>query len=424
MKERVLILGGGIIGLACALEAARDGSREVTVVERGGFGGQATGAAAGMLAPFSENVEQPDAFFELCLDSLRRYPEWVERIEEQSGMEAGLRRTGSIGVALHEADLLPLQSRLRWQRAAGSGAELLSAAQTARLEPMLAACAGGLYTPDEAHVDAPRLAAALEQACRSIGVRLMAGQGGLASLELRPEDAPERPVALTTEAGSRLEADRLVLCAGAWSGEFERLFGLPETIHPIRGQICAYGVPDGEVRHMVFTSQAYWVGKSGGRLVCGASEDVAGFCTDVTDKGIGRLERWSARAFPMLAGLRPSTRWAGLRPATRDGRPLIGRLSGYPQVLFAAGHYRNGILLAPATAAAVLGLLDGDELAASPAFHPERFRHASGALPPRPAASSPLANPHAPAARTNEPAGRMAAALHEGVLSGDRRGPA
>ncbi|PLT45140.1 glycine oxidase ThiO [Paenibacillus sp. FSL W8-1187] len=423
MKERVLILGGGIIGLACAFEAASDGSREVTVVERGGFGGQATGAAAGMLAPFSENVEQPDAFFELCLDSLRRYPEWVERIEERSGMEAGLRRTGSLGVALHEADLLPLQSRLRWQRAAGSGAELLTAAQAARLEPRLAACAGGIYTPAEAHVDAPQLAAALEQACRSVGVRLRAGQGGLASLELRPGDAPECPVALTTERGERFEGDRLVLCAGAWSGEFERLFGLPETIHPIRGQICAYGVPDGEVRHMVFTSQAYWVGKSGGRLVCGASEDVAGFCTDVTDRGIGRLERWSARAFPMLAGMRPSLRWAGLRPATRDGRPLIGRLSGYPQVLFAAGHYRNGILLAPATAAAVLGLLEGDELAASAAFHPERFRrgfsaHPSGAFAPSAGAGT-SAPSRAEAAGRGDDAGRTAAAP-----GGPRRGRA
>ncbi|MCM3746877.1 glycine oxidase ThiO [Paenibacillus pasadenensis] len=378
MKERVLILGGGIIGLACALEAARTGEREVAVVERGSFGGQATGAAAGMLAPYSENPEQPDAFFQLCQDSLNRYPEWASRIEELSGADVGLRRTGSVGVVFHEADLLPLQSRLRWQQAAGSGGELLSAAEIARLEPKLAAgAAGGIFTPAEAHVDAPRLAAALEQACRQLGVRLDGCTGGLASLELRPHGGGGSPVRLTTENGESYEADHLVIGTGAWTGEFEQLFGLPATVHPIRGQICSYEVPDGLVRHMVFSSQAYWVAKSGMRLVCGASEDVAGFCSDVTAKGIGRLERWSARAFPMLADMKPKLSWAGLRPATRDGRPLIGRLDGYPQVIFAAGHYRNGILLAPATAAAVLALLEEKQLPLLRAFRPERFRSSS-----------------------------------------------
>ncbi|OXM17118.1 glycine oxidase ThiO [Paenibacillus herberti] len=378
MKERVLILGGGIIGLSCALEAARSGEREVTIVERGSFGGQASGAAAGMLAPYSENPEQPDVFFEFCLDSLRRYPDWVRLVEERSGINVGLRRTGSIGVAFHEADLLPMQSRLRWQQAAGSGGELLDEANVARLEPLLAAGAvGGIYTPTEAHVDAPQLAAALEQACRQHGVRMAGGAGGLAALELHPPEGWRSPVRLSTESGDSYEADRLVICAGAWTGEFERMFGMPETIHPIRGQICSYEVPDGMVRHMVFSSQAYWVAKSGRRLVCGASEDVAGFCTDVTEKGIGRLERWSARTFPLLGGVMPKLRWAGLRPATRDGRPLIGRLEEYPQVIFAAGHYRNGILLAPATAAAVLSLLEDRPLPLLGAFHPERFRGSS-----------------------------------------------
>ncbi len=374
MKERVLILGGGIIGLSCAYEAARCGGREVTIIERGGFGGQATGAAAGMLAPYSENAEQPDAFFQLCAGSLLRYPDWAAGIEGASGMKVGFRRTGSIGVAYHEADLLPLSSRLDWQRAAGSGAELLSAAELACLEPLLArGAAGGIYTPSEAHVEAPRLAAALAEACRLAGIRMISGAGSLRELALRTTGSGERSVALATDYSGEHEADKLLICTGAWSGEFERMFGLPESIHPIRGQICAFDVPDGAVRHMVFSSQAYWVGKSGNALVCGASEDVAGFDASVTEKGIGRLERWSSRVFPFLEGARPKLRWAGLRPATRDGRPLIGALSDHPQVIVAAGHYRNGILLAPATAAAVTELLNGTKPERIAAFSPERF---------------------------------------------------
>lgn len=370
MKEELLVVGGGIVGLSCAYEAAKRGGRKVTIVDRGDFGGQASGAAAGMLAPYTENSEQPDPFFRLCLDSLRLYPEWAEEIERLSGISVELTHTGSIQVALHEADMLPLRTRQRWQNEWGARAEWLDAADLRRLEPGLSsAAAGGLYCPEESHVYAPKLVKALEAACRRLGVCCAGNAGDTVDLML---DGGR--VRLVTETGGRFEADRAIVCAGAWTGAFERWFGFAVPVNPIRGQICAYHSPIGEVRQMVFTSQAYWVGKRNGTLVCGASEDIAGFDTSVTERGIARLTRWSGRVFPALADRSPVHRWAGLRPATLDGWPLLGPVPGAPQAVVAAGHYRNGILLAPVTAKRICDVLDGTLPAAELApFAPDRF---------------------------------------------------
>ncbi|PWW07362.1 glycine oxidase [Paenibacillus cellulosilyticus] len=357
MGEHVLIVGGGIIGLSCAFEAARRG-KQVTVVEPDRFGGQASGAAAGMLAPYSENTEQPDSFFDLCLYSFGKYDAWTKAVEACSGMDVELMRTGSLNIAYHEADVLPMQTRLLWQNKRGARAEFVDGAALRKLEPRLTERAiAGLYCPEESHVYAPKLVIALHEACRRLGVRLVDYAGPIAAVH----SGTEAGVAVTTVSGERYEGDRLVISAGAWSCAYADVLGFSPEVHPIRGQICSFESAPAEVRHMVFTSQAYWVGKGNGTIVCGASEDVAGFDTTVTERGIERLIRATDRSFPFLAGKPTVKRWAGLRPATRDGRPLIGIPSGRPDIVVAAGHYRNGILLSPGTAFIVADLLDGAE---------------------------------------------------------------
>jgi glycine oxidase len=370
MSEHVLVLGGGIIGLSCALEAARRGYR-VTVIEPAAPGGQASGAAAGMLAPYSENTEQPDPFFRLCKESLERYPAWLGLIEEISGVPVEWIGSGSLNIAFHEADIAPLRTRLAWQNGLGAGAELVEGAALRKLEPLLSPdTAAAIYYPDESHVYAPQLVAALETACRKIGVHIADYAEGVRDVTLHGNSG----VTVETDKKGAFSGDKLIVCAGAWTGSYERWFGFPVPIHPIRGQICAYEVPVGTVRHMVFSPQAYWAAKGNGTLVCGASEDVAGFDTTVTERGIERLHRYGPRVFPFLAGKSPVHRWAGLRPATRDGWPLLGHAAGLPQAVIAAGHYRNGILLSPVTAAAACDLLEGG---AGPvplaAFAPDRF---------------------------------------------------
>jgi glycine oxidase len=344
MKESIVVMGGGVIGLSCAFELQRRGY-QVTVLEINHCGGQASGAAAGMLAPYSENLEGPDAFFQFCLESLRLYPEWQESIKQASGQTFEYTSSGSLYIAYHEADMLALEGRLLWQRQFGSSGSILEGDALFHLEPNLSRnVRAALHTSEESHLYAPHYVSALEQACRLMGVNIHENLDKVTIVEWQRE-------ILLQSADQRLFCgDQLLVCSGAWAQELSDTFGIHIPVYPIRGQICAYAIEKKSVQHMVFSNQGYLVAKENSTLVCGASEDVAGFDTTVTDKGIERLRKWNKQAFPFLEGREPFHRWAGLRPSTQDGIPMIGALSCTSRVVFAVGHYRNGILLSPATA--------------------------------------------------------------------------
>lgn len=368
MREQIIVLGGGVIGLAAAFELAGRG-HEVTVLEATRCGGQASGAAAGMLAPYSENGEGPDDFFHLCRSSLMLYPGWQQEVKEVSGRTFEYSETGSLYIAYHEADELALAERMTWQNDWGAGAAILSGEELREREPQIHPEAqSALYCPVESHLYAPDYVLALEEGCRRRGVRII---DQLGSLQV---ESWSNELSVTDAAGHRYEGDRLVICTGAWSGEYAEVFGLNLPVYPIRGQICAYEQPVRSVHHMVFSSQGYVVAKDNGTLVSGASEDIAGFDTTVTEKGINRLIQWNKRLFPYLEQIEPFHRWAGLRPATQDGFPLIGQLPGAENVIWATGHYRNGILLSPVTAKLVADLIERKvEPAMLAAFAPDRF---------------------------------------------------
>jgi glycine oxidase len=370
MGKRLIVVGGGVIGLSVAFECARRG-HEVTILEQGVCGGQASGAAAGMLAPFSENGEGADDFFRLCVESLRLYPSWQEAVKETSGLDFEYSRSGSLYAVNHEADLAALINRKMWQKEYGSEPVIVEGAQLHALEPALSRDThAALYHPDEAHVYAPDYVLALAEACRRTGVDIQERRTGL-----RMVTEAHAAARVSDEEGNVFEGDEIIICTGAWSGLLEPSLGLMIPVYPIRGQICAYALSSpSTVKHIVFGSQGYVVPKANGSLVCGASEDIAGFDTSVTERGIARLLRWNHQLFPFLAHLQPYHRWAGLRPASQDGVPLLGRLSAHPRVTLATGHYRNGILLSPVTAKVIADLMDGSATSVPlERFHPERF---------------------------------------------------
>lgn len=368
MGKSIVVLGGGVIGLSCAFELQSRGHR-VTLLEPAACGGQASGAAAGMLAPYSENLEGPDDFFRLCLDSLHLYPQWQQNIKEIAKMTFEYTPSGSLYLAYHPADLLSLEGRLLWQRQFGSSGSIKTGEELFRLEPHLSRdVLAALYTPEESHVYAPHYVRALEQACRLIGVNIQDQLEQIEVVEWKNE------VLVRSASHRYFNGDHLVVCSGAWAQELAQTFELKIPVYPIRGQICAYEASKHPVNHMVFSNQGYLVEKENGTLVCGASEDIAGFDTSVTTKGIDRLKRWNYRVFPFLNELEPFHRWAGLRPSTQDGFPLIGPISKSSRVTIAVGHYRNGILLSPVTAKLVANSIDGIQAAASiEVFSPERF---------------------------------------------------
>lgn len=370
MGEKIVVLGGGIVGLSIAYECGRRG-HQVTVLEKTNCGGQASGAAAGMLAPFSEIDEDPDDFFRLCLASLRLYPTWQEEVKAISKRQFEFRNTGTLHCIYHEADMLLLESRRRWQGEFGAKAEIVEASQLEKLEPELSKeIIAAMYYPEESHVYAPDYVKALEEACRNLGVEIYEQLEEVHISEWR------EGISLTSKDGQIFTGERLVIANGAWSKELEETFELTIPVYPIRGQICAYEIPVSKINHLIFTSQGYLVEKQNGTIVNGASEDIAGFNTTVTEKGIQRLTNWNKHILPFLEQMTPFHTWAGLRPATQDGFPLIGALASAPHVVFATGHYRNGILLSPITGTVVADIIEGKvERTPLVDFAPERFSY-------------------------------------------------
>ncbi|WP_347549619.1 glycine oxidase ThiO [Pseudalkalibacillus hwajinpoensis] len=358
---KISIVGGGVIGLSIAYECAIRG-HDITVIEAFECGGQASGAAAGMLAPYSEIEEDPDDFFRLCQKSLQLYPEWQKAIKQVSKMDFEYNESGSLYCIYHEADRLSLETKQSWQKDFGVESYILSGDEVREKEPELSKeIVAALWCPEESHIYAPDYVKALLQACRNLGVRVIerAGEANLVNRTVVTDQ-------------HQIEADINVICTGAWSMKWEEKLGFSLPVYPIRGQICAYDGP--KLNHIIFTSQGYLVGKGNGSLVAGASEDIAGFDTNVTAHGVGRLEKWSKKVIPGLIGKAPFHRWAGLRPATQDGFPLIGRIAKNPEVILATGHYRNGILLSPITAKIVADEIEGEpQMVSIDRFRPNRF---------------------------------------------------
>lgn len=349
----IVIIGGGVIGLAAAFELAKR-NQKVTVLERGECGGQATGAAAGMLAPYSEIGEDPDDFFTMAHRSLQLYPLWQEEVKEVSGLDFEYNTAGSLHVVFHEADELELESRLEWQSGWDVQSEIVRGETLRNLEPCLTDdVIAAMYYPGEHHIYAPDYVRALKAACVRLGVHIVEGAGEVTFAETRPDG-----ILLQTEEKGAFSADQCIVASGAWTSCFEESVQVRLPVFPIRGQICAFRQETEHIRHIVFSSQGYVLEKANGSIVCGASEDIAGFDHSVTEKGINRLVKWSRRLFPFLDNRQPFHRWAGLRPATQDGYPLIGRLPHLPSVIISSGHYRNGILLSPINARLVADIVE------------------------------------------------------------------
>lgn len=352
----LVVIGGGVIGLSVAFELAKR-NHKVTLLEKGVCGGQATGAAAGMLAPYSEVGEDPDDFFTLCHQSLLHYPQWRQEVRDVSGFDFEYNTNGSLHVVFHEADELALETRQSWQKEWNVRAQLVKGKEIRELEPHLTSeVVAALYYPDEHHLYAPDYVKALYQACRRLGVQMIEHAG-----EVRLIHVSEERLTFQTEQFGDIHAQTCVFAAGAWSSFFEKSLHIRLPIFPIRGQICAFEQGEERVQHMIFSSQGYVVAKRSSGIVCGASEDIAGFDTSVTEKGINRLLKWSGRLFPFFHQKQPYHRWAGLRPATQDGYPFLGRLTHLPNVMIASGHYRNGILLSPITGKCIADIYEGKQ---------------------------------------------------------------
>ena len=347
----VLVVGDGIIGLSIALGIARAGGTCQVVGKM--TDGQASTASAGLLAPSLGNAEP--GFRTFMRASRDRYPEWIRWLSERTGIEVTLNRLGILEIESESAGVGSTHD---------ADARLVDASELHTLEPALVSPARAVLHADDGFVDNVALLRALREALRcEWSAELVDGRG--ASV-----DPVASGCSVRTEDGRTLEAGNVVVAGGAWSplvaGVARHL-----KVEPVRGQIVILeGCP---LTHAVAAADAYLVPR-GGRTLVGSTLERVGFDTRTTVAARDHLRSAAVAAVPELEEARVVDHWAGLRPMSPDGQPILGRDPSAPRLIYACGHGKNGILLAPLTAECIVALVAGSAMPFEIAqFSIERF---------------------------------------------------
>jgi glycine oxidase len=352
----VAIIGAGVIGLAIAWRLAQRGAK-VTVFDKGTAGSGASHAAAGMLAAHLEAEPREENLVALNRTSQALWPAFAAELEAASGLAVDLRTEGTLLLALTGDDQSRLKHVLAFQKSLGLPLEWLTIAEVRRREPHLTpGISGAIFSPQDHQVDNRAVAAALREAALKAGVTL------------RENTPVERIVTSDNRvtgigiAGETVSADTVILAAGAWS---RGIAGLPMAslppVRPVKGQMLALRMdPQAPLlTHVVWAPGAYLVPRKDGRLLIGATVEEKGFDPNLTAGGQLALLEATWRALPGIEELPIHEMWVGFRPGSRDDAPIIGE-SSVPGLIYATGHYRNGILLTPVTAEAIAALvMDG-----------------------------------------------------------------
>lgn len=363
----VVVVGGGVIGLAVAWRTAARGA-SVTVVDPAPGSG-ASWVAAGMLAPVGEAQVGEEPLLALGLNSWERYPAFVAELEAATGRSTGFRDCGSLFVARDADEWAALTRDAGLRSALGLDMVALSSHECRRIEPRLAPrVRGGLLAEGDRQVDPRALLSALLVACEQGHVTIVRESAAITA-------AGGRVTGIRSPAG-HIAAGTVVLAAGSASA---RVRGLPAQavppVRPVKGQILRLRLRGGEplTAHLIRGRDVYLVPRDDGRVVIGATVEEQGDDTTVTAGAVDDLLRDARDLVPDVAELELLETSAGLRPGTPDNAPLLG-WSSVAGLMIATGHYRNGILLTPVTADCVASMLAGEE---SPAvfgpFTPERF---------------------------------------------------
>jgi glycine oxidase len=372
----VAVIGAGVIGLAIAWRLAQRGAK-VTVFDKGAAGSGATHAAAGMLAAHLEAEPREENLVALNRESQNLWPAFAADLEAASGMAVDLRTEGTLLLALTGDDQSRLKHVLAFQKSLGLPLEWLTTAEVRRREPHLTpSISGAIFSPQDHQVDNRAVAAALRQAVRQAGVTL---RENTAVERIATSDGRATGVCI---AGEVVAADVVVLAAGAWS---RAIAGLPAAalppVRPVKGQMLALRMDPGAplLSHVVWAPGAYLVPRKDGRLLIGATVEEKGFDPNLTAGGQLALLEATWRALPGIEELPIHEMWVGFRPGSRDDAPIIGE-SSVPGLIYATGHYRNGILLTPVTAEAIATLvMDGSADPRMANFGFERFAPAAAA---------------------------------------------
>lgn len=331
-NPHIAVIGGGIIGASIAWRLVPSGA-SVTLLDAGVLGNEASWAGAGMLAPGGEFIAR-SAWADFAMESFRLYPSFVAELSGETGLAIDYRRCGAIEVARTEPEWQELLARRAAQSELGVRAESIP---------------GGLFYPDDALVDPREVMRALRCACERRGVQIREH-----SRVTRVRLAAGRA---EIEIGHDVvHAHAAVLAAGAWSGAIPIFdatgqIGIPATF-PVRGHLLGVSLEPGSLGPILRHGHTYVMQRSNGFTIAGTSSEQIGFDRNLDPKTVEDIRARAMELCPQLSSAPDPTAWLGFRPATADFNPVVRRLDD-TCLWLAYGHYRNGILLAPATAARV-----------------------------------------------------------------------
>jgi glycine oxidase len=370
----LVVAGGGVIGTAIAWRAALAGL-DVVLVDPD-VGDAASKVAAGMLAPVSEALFGEGALLAINLLAVQRFPSFAAELEDVTGLEVGLRREGTLAIAYDPDDLAALTRLTAFRRSAGLDAEELDSRACRRLEPFLTPDVhGGVVFAGDWSVDNRRYAAALRAAMAAAKVRTIRGR----VTQARVAGGRVRGAGLAD--GTAIDSAVVVVAAGCWSGAVDGLPGpLRTAVRPVKGQLLRLRHPEGippvishTIRATVRGTDVYLVPRADGEVIVGATSEERGPDRAVTAGAVHDLLRDAMTVLPITSELILAETCAGLRPGTPDNGPIVGGC-GIEGLLLATGHYRNGILMSPVTADAIVAAVTGQPPAAQWApFTPQRF---------------------------------------------------
>jgi len=353
----VVIIGGGIIGCAIAYYLRKSGV-EVTVVEKGDIGAEASSAAAGLLAPLG-SLSGPGPLADLLLASWSIYPALVPELEQASGVHLAYEQSGSLRVARNPKNIDNLRKRITAWQPLGLKMQWLTGDEARQREALLAPdISAAIYAPEEAQVKAPHVVKAFARAATNLGAKLCAHHNVIGMDFHR-----NKVTRVCTDQGLEIACEHVIVATGAWTRNLERLLDISLPVEPQRGQILTLKQPSSPpsppppLKHIIFGEAIYLAPKNNGTIVVGATKEEVGFEKHLTAGGIGWLLSTAVRLLPGLEGAAIDQMWAGLRPKTPDNLPILGNAPSLENVILAVGHGSIGIMLSAITGKSIAELV-------------------------------------------------------------------
>lgn len=362
-----LIIGGGVIGMMTALQLA-DAGQQVTLVERGKCGKEASWAGGGIVSPLYP-WRYGTAVSQLSRWSEGVYPSLALRLLEETGIDPEYRQKGLLYLNVDDAD-----KALHWARQLGKPLERVGAEFVHDKEPNVAMAGdNALWMPTLGSVRNPRLAKALKARLTAMSQVTLREQCEVSGFIHR-----EGQVVGVVTAQGPLEAERIIVCGGAWAAQLLVQLDVQLPVRPVKGQMIAYQAPNDLLQRVVLKDGRYIIPRADGLLLVGSTLEEAGFDKTTDEAALISLQQSAEAILPALATCPVAHQWAGLRPGSPEGIPFIGALPEWPSVFVNAGHYRNGLVLAPASTHLLVDQLLGRESVIDPGPYqptPERLIH-------------------------------------------------